>query len=56
MKCLACNGKIDWWRPIIYMGFNEAVHVDEFLKYLETHTVVRLELDKKRRLDERNQG
>ena len=46
MKCLSCSKVVTWQRPIVYIGYNRAIHVDEFVKYMKSHSFIKLESDR----------
>ena len=45
MKCLGCSNSIDWRKPVIYIGYNRAVHVEEWVEFIESHEMIRIELE-----------
>lgn len=44
MRCLVCNETVTWRHPIVYIGYNRGIHVDEFVNYIEKADLVRKEL------------
>ena len=48
MQCLACDNHINWERPIVYLGFDRAIHLDEFVNYVQAHPLLGWELTRKK--------
>ena len=48
MICLSCDKPIDWRKPIVYLGFDRAIHLDEFVDYIQEHPLLEWELTRKR--------
>ena len=44
MNCLACNESITWKHPVIYLGYDRAVHVSEFIKLMDDQPLLQWEL------------
>ena len=44
MKCLSCNESVTWHRPIIYLGYNRAVHLDEWVGFIKHADLIKREL------------
>lgn len=56
MRCLSCNQNVNWRRPIVYIGYNRAIHVDEFVEYMKTHRFLSMEMRKDEVQSERGRG
>ena len=44
MQCLACNQTVTWHKPVVWLGYDRVVHLDEFVSYLQANPLIEGEL------------
>lgn len=47
--CLSCDNFINWRRPVVYLGYDRFIHLDEFVDYIQEHPLLEWELTRERK-------
>ena len=44
MRAICCNEIVTWHKPIVYLGFDRAIHLAEFVDFINDNDMLRIEL------------